>query len=292
LTGQVLHVSAVLSVVVAGIAISRRSTVAYGPQTRLIAYNVWTLWIYLLNAYVFLAIGLQLRTFVREGAQFMAVLPAALAISALVIGVRIVWVYPAAWIPRLIPAVRRRDPLPPASFLAVIGWSGMRGVVSLAAALALPTNFPNRETVLFVTFVVIFVTLVGQGLTLTPLLKWLRVWRDTDENKRETEIRLRALEAGLDRIAGMREGEGDVHMLEDLDALQNEYEHRIEHLRTSVDGQLPAERAVDFEHNIPEIEALRAERTAIMRLRDRGEIPDDIFRRIQYDLDLAESRLS
>ncbi|HLI96780.1 MAG TPA: Na+/H+ antiporter [Candidatus Baltobacteraceae bacterium] len=290
--GQTVHVSGVLAVVIAGITISRRSTVVYGPQTRLVAYNVWNLWVYVLNAYVFLAIGLHLRAYTASGFHFLTYLPAALAISAVAIVVRLLWMFPAAWIPRLIPAVRRADPLPPSSWITLIGWTGMRGIVSLAAALALPRTFAQRDVIVFITFVVIFVTLVGQGLTLSPLMRWLHVEREGDENRHELEIRLRALEAGVRRLEHLRGETTDHHALEDIEALRNEYDRRVEHLRENLDGATPAPRVTEVIHSSAEVEALRAERFAVMALRDSGEIPDDIFRRIQYDLDLAESRLS
>jgi CPA1 family monovalent cation:H+ antiporter len=290
--GQTLHVSGVLAVVIAGITISRRSSVVYGPQTRLIAFNVWNLWVYVLNAYVFLAIGLHLRTYIAAGSHFFAFLPAALAISGVAIAVRLIWMFPAAWIPRLIPAVRRTDPLPPLNRITLIGWTGMRGIVSLAAGLALPRTFPHRDEIIFITFVVIFITLVGQGLTLNPVLHWLKIEEEGDENRREIEIRLRALEAGLERLRELRGDARDEHAREDIGGLLNEYERRIDHLRAHLDGAVPAARVADVIHTTAEVEALRAERFAIMSLRDTGEVPDDIFRRIQYDLDLAESRLS
>ena len=290
LSGQAAHVSGILAVAIAGILLSRRSTAVYSPQTRLIAQNVWTLWIYVLNAFIFLAIGLQLRTFVHSGSRFLPLLPAALAISVLVILVRMAYVFPTAWIARLIPAVRIRDPLPPAGAIALIGWTGMRGIVSLAAALALPYNFPNRDTIVFITFVVIFITLVGQGLTLDPALRFLRLREGSDERKREVQIRLQALDAGLDRIRAMQDDTDDPHVQSDLARLRGEYESRIEHLRDPGSDETDESTSADL-HTYAEREALRAERNAVAELRDRGEIPDEAFRRIQYDLDLAESRL-
>lgn len=290
LTGQAAHVSGVLAVVVAGIALSRRSTVAYGPQTRLIAWNVWTLWIFILNAYTFLALGLQLRAFIQNGSHFLSELPAAIIIALVVIAVRLVWVFATAWISRLIPAVRRNDPMPPGSWLTLIGWTGMRGIVSLAAALALPVTFPHREIVVFVTFVVIFITLVGQGVTLDPVLRLLRISEEGGEEEREVEIRLQALNAGLRRILEMQGANTDGHIAGDIARLRGEYENRIEHLKAQVDPAV--ETPAPDVHTFAEKEALRAERTAVMNLRDRGDIPDDIFRSIQYDLDLAESRLA
>ena len=270
-------------------ALSRRSTLVYGPQTRLVAYNVWTLWIYVLNAYVFLAIGLQLRTFVAQGSRLFDALPAALLISAVVIVIRFAWVYPASWLTHYVRSLRACDPGVPASWLTVISWSGMRGIVSLAAALALPAGFNQRQIIVFITFVVIFITLVGQGLTLNPLLRALRVEEESNEAQHEIEIRTRALEAGLARIDELQAHPSDQHEAEDLAQLRHEYETRIAHLRA---GGKAASVLADLTHDYAEREALRAERYAVMRLRDAGEVPDDTFRRIQYDLDLAESRLS
>ncbi|HEY6234477.1 MAG TPA: cation:proton antiporter, partial [Candidatus Elarobacter sp.] len=295
---QALHVSAVLATVVAGIRLGRRSAVIYRPETRLVGENVWSLWIYVINAYVFLAIGLQLRTFVRDGSRALALLPAALAISVLLIAVRMLWVYAAAWLPRaLSPALRARDPMPRPAALALIGWTGMRGIVSLAAALALPlvaqgaAPFPARDAIVFITFVVIFVTLVGQGLTLIPLVKRLGLGREGEGDAREVEVRVAALEAGLRRIDEMRAAVDGDEERDVVERLRDEYAHRIVHLRThhvpGDDDETPASR---FDHDAQH-EALRAEREAIMQLRDRGKIPDDIFRRVQYDLDLAETRL-
>ncbi len=291
LGGQALHVSGVLAVVVAGITLSRRSSVVYSPQVRLIAWNVWSLWIFLLNAFMFLVIGLEMRTFVRSGPQVLHLLPAAVAIALLVIVVRLLWIYPTAWLARLIPAVKRNDPLPPAGVLTVIGWTGMRGIVSLAAALALPSHFPHRGLIVFITFVVIFVTLVGQGLTLDPILNWLHIREEHDESQREIELRIRALEAGLKRIDEMESETTDEHTLDDLERLRSEYTSRIEHLRREESGETAEATAAGMHEDYAEREALRAEREAIREMRNRGEIPDDAFRRIEYDLDLAESRL-
>jgi CPA1 family monovalent cation:H+ antiporter len=268
----------------------------YSPETRLVGENVWALWIYVINAFVFLAIGLQLRTFVQS-ADARALLPVALAISALLIVVRIGWVYFANWLPRaLFPRLRERDPFPPWQGVLLVAWSGMRGIVSLAAALALPLTaanapFPGRDAIVFITFVVIFVTLVGQGLSLIPLIRWLRIGRDADGEEREIEVRVAALEAGLREIDACGAKARSAEEREVLERLRDEYVHRIEHLRSHATGksgdESPASR---FDHEAQTV-VVQAERRAIVDLRDRGEIPDDIFRKVQYDLDLAETRL-
>lgn len=292
LGADALHVSAVLATVVAGIRLGQRSAVVYSPESRLVASSVWQLWIYVINAFVFLAIGLQLRALVQDRAQALGLLAPALAISALLIVVRLLWVFPQAWIPRaLFPALRARDPMPPAGQLVLIGWTGMRGIVSLAAALALPYTirngapFPARDAIVFITFVVIFVTLVGQGLTLIPLVKWLRLGRD-GEAGREIEFRIAALEAGLRATGAMSARAQTDEEREVLERLRDEYVHRIDHLR----GHGVETPASEFDH-AAQHEAIAAERQEIMRLRESGEIPDEIFRKVQYDLDLAETRL-
>jgi Na+/H+ antiporter len=298
LTAEAVHVSAVLATVAAGIRLSRRSSVIFPPETRLVADSVWRLWIYVLNAFVFLAIGMQLRSFVRDGSAALRLLPAALAISLLLIVIRLLWVLAVTSVPRLLPErLRPRGPVTPWQNVAVVGWTGMRGIVSLAAALALPfvvrggTPFPQRDAIVFVTFVVIFVTLVGQGLTLVPLVRWLRLGADEDGEEREIEVRVAALEAGLRSIDALGHQARDSEEREVLDRLRDEYVHRIEHLRShGARGAMQETPASRFDHDAQDV-ALRAERGEIMRLRDSGEIPDDIFRKVQYDLDLAETRL-
>ena len=296
LGGQALHVSAVLATVVAGIALARRSVV-FTPEGRMIGINVWTLWIYLINAFLFLAIGLQVRTIVRDDPHALGLLPPALAISAVLVVVRLLWVYPAAWLPRQIPAVARRDPLPPWPYLAVIGWSGMRGIVSLAAALALPLTtangapFPGRDAIAVVTFVVILVTLVGQGLTLIPILQWLHVSEDGDPAARDIAARIAALEEGLHELRTLDAQAADPQQHEIVQRQIDEYVHRIEHLRGHEGHRVPDESSASkYDHDV-QWRALQAERRKIATLRDDGKIPDEVFRTIQYDLDLAESRL-
>ena len=298
LSAAALHVSPVLATVVAGILLGRRSAVIYAPETRLVGENVWRLWIYVINAFVFLAIGLQLRTFVQAGSDAVALLPAALAISVVLIVVRLLWIFPMAWLPRaLLQRLRRDDPMPPLAALALVGWTGMRGIVSLAAALAIPlyaiggAPFPARDAIVFITFVVIFVTLVGQGLTLAPLVKRLRLGRDGEGEEREVEVRVAALEAGVRKLDELRAKAPGRAEHEVLERLRDEYTHRIDHLRSHRTRARPHETAESrFDHEVQDA-ALRAERRAIRHLRDRGEIPDEIFRKVQYDLDLAEARL-
>jgi len=289
-------VSGVLAAVSGGIAVSRRAAVIYGPQTRLIGVAVWNVLIYLLNGFVFLSIGTQLRTFVRDPGFVAQHIGLALWVSVVAILVRIVWVAVATYLPRrLSRRLRKSDPLPSWRFVAVIAWTGLRGIVSLAGALALPLRdaagrpFPHREAIVFVTFCAIVITLVFQGLSLIPLLRWLRIESDEDTDQREIDVRVHALRAGLERLGAIESGEHLPAEWEIIGRIKGEYENRISHLQSHLPGERESPESV-FDHRLQD-EALRAEREAIMRMRAQGKIPDEIFRRIEYDLDLAETRL-
>lgn len=175
-----------LATVVAGLVHGRSGPVIFAPTTRVPGETVWGFVVFLINGLVFILIGLQLRS-VREGLADWATAKlayATLAVVVTVIVVRIVWVFPTTYLTRLIPTVRARDPLPPWQLPAIASWAGPRGVVSLAAALALPyatkagAPFPQRNLIVFLTFAVILATLVGQGLTLAPLVRRLGVAGD------------------------------------------------------------------------------------------------------------------
>ncbi|GAC1307124.1 MAG: hypothetical protein NVSMB19_19740 [Vulcanimicrobiaceae bacterium] len=245
---------------------------------------------------MFLLIGLQLRTIVHDPSFALRELWVGLVMSALVIVVRLAWVFPATYVPRIFfPSITRREGVPSWKFTFIIGWSGMRGIVSLASALAIPAftstgaRFPGRNEIVFVAFCVIFVTLVFQGLSLIPILRWLDVPGDDDLAAREMEVRVAALRAG---IARMRELEAEFATTAEWEVegrILGEYEYRIAHLAGHLDGSHPPD-TVAFDHRLQQ-EALAAERQEIARLRDVGEIPDEIHRKINYDLDLATQRL-
>lgn len=293
--------SGVVAAMTGGIYLSRKSTQIFDPDARIVTATVWNLLFFVFNGAAFVLIGLQLRSIVRalDQRSFVEVTGWALAIAFVLIVVRIVWVFPGTYVRRwLFPKIREREgPDPPWTWVLVVGVAGMRGIVSLAAALALPFRdvqghpFPGRDAITFVTFVVIFVTLVGQGLSLLPLLRWLKLSGDGDGEEREIQVRTAALEAGLTKIAELERKHREPYEREVLLRLRNEYETRIEHFRhhgvTDAGTENPESQ---FDH-LAQTAAIHAERSAIMRLRDQGKIPDDIFRTVQYDMDLAESRL-
>ncbi|MBV8601908.1 MAG: Na+/H+ antiporter [Candidatus Eremiobacteraeota bacterium] len=296
-----LGVSGVLAAVTAGIYLSRQAPKLLTPDSRIIGYGIWEMLTYLLNAFVFLLLGLQLRGVVGVvgRAAIGPLLTWGIVISIAAIVLRFVWVFPATYLPRMLSrTLRERDPYPPWQYPFIISWSGMRGIVSLTAALALPVtvaggaHFPRREETIFITFCVIFATLVAMGLSLPLVVRALGVLEDGKMEKKEIEIRIRALEQGLQRLRELEPTFDSEVEWEVEGRIVDEYQHRIEHLSGHLDGaanpQAASEDSVD--HRLQE-EALNAERTAIQAMRTSGEIPDEIYRNIEFDLDLADARL-
>ncbi len=202
-------VSGVLSVVAAGVYLGWHST-ALTARFRLQAQLFWEMVAFLLNGLIFIMIGLQLPGILRNlnHEPLSRLATYGFLISATVVLVRIAWVFPATYLPRwLSPKMRARDPIPPWQHSVLIAWAGMRGVVSLAAAFALPLllgnrqPFPGRSYILFLTFCVILTTLVFQGLTLPILIRKLGVKDDgADRSTKSVEARLKANEAAVDFI--------------------------------------------------------------------------------------------
>jgi CPA1 family monovalent cation:H+ antiporter len=297
LGAESLHVSGVLATVAAGVYVSRRSSVIYGPQTRLIGTTVWNLMIYLFNAFAFLLIGSQVHTIASDPHFIAEHLPAAIALCVLVIVVRIVWVYPAAYLPFLLPHFRKQGiPIQPKG-IVLVAWTGLRGIVSLAAALALPLHdaagrpFPARNEIVFFTFCVILATLVGQGLSLIPLVRVLRISNEEEIEAREVAVRIAALQAGIERIVTLEADAASSDQWEVLGRLKQEYENRIMHLRGHGDARQAESPISRYDHEV-QANVIAAERRAIFGLRAAGEIPDAIFRKIEYDLDLAQARVN
>lgn len=304
LSSDQLGVSGVLAVVAAGLYIGWRAPEILSSRLRLQAYPVWEMIVFLLNGLVFILIGLQLPE-VLEGLSFhQSVSIARLCwdaafISALVIALRFAWVFPATYLPRwMSKKLRRRDPAPPWRQVVLVAWTGMRGVVSLAAALALPFTipekndapFPGRNLIIFFTFIVILVTLVLQGLTLPPLIRWLKVVDGGETDREENEARLKANLAALARLSELEQR--DKYPTDLFQRIRVEYEDRIRELEASepaASHHAPRLFSSDYEHL--QREALRVERHTVIKLRNERAINDQALRHIQRDIDLAEARL-
>jgi CPA1 family monovalent cation:H+ antiporter len=289
--------SGVLATVAAGIILGRRAATFRSPETALVSTSVWNILIYLLNALVFLLIGIEVRSMSADDGVLTRWLPTALAVTAVLIVLRMIWAFAQAYVPRAFrPGERRRDPAQ-WRWITVIGWTGLRGIVSLAAALALPLHdaaghpFPQRAAIVFITFCVIVITLVGQGLSLIPLLKLLDIGDGDDTSAYEIKVRVKALQAGLRHLQKMTEHAADDIERATLARAIAEYENRIDHLSRHAGGGVDGEsESARFDHRIQE-EAIAAERREIMALRDAGRIPDEILRKVIFDLDLAAQRL-
>ena len=294
--------SGVLAVVTAGLYLGMRMPELLSFRTRLRGGPVWEMVEFLLNGFVFILIGLQLPEVVSalsgHSIPVQRLVQYALLISLAVIVIRILWVFPATYLPRLVfKKVCRHDPYPPWRHVTIVAWTGMRGVVSLAAALALPltlrdstTPFPGRDLILFLTFVVILATLVLQGLSLPTLIRWLGIQDDRSMEREEREARLKANQAALTRLNEI--AQRDPAKEDALQRLRVEYE---DHIR-QVEGAEPESagtplRLFSSEYERLSHEALQIERVTIIKLRNQDVISDEVLRRIQRDIDLAEARL-
>ena len=293
LPAELLGVSGVLAAVTAGLYVGWRAPELASPSTRLLGFSFWEVMVYLANAVLFILVGLQLRPILSGlGGTAVAVLVGQAAlISAVVIAVRLGWVFTVPYLVRLLDRrqgqrLRRAG----ARERLVIGWSGMRGAVSLAAALALPEDFPMRNLILFLTFAVILATLVLQGLTLPSLIRRLRVTADGAEEQEELRARMAATKAALERLDELA---GEDWTRDDTVArLHGLFEFRRRRLKARAgiwedDGA--EDRSLAYQRLVREL--LQAQRQAIVRLRNQGTISNDVMHRIERELDLEDTRL-
>ena len=280
---EALHVSGVLAVVAAGLLRARYSPEIVSAETRILARSMWNILVFMLNSLVFILIGLQLSGVVSrlEGYSGWDLAAYALAISMVAILVRFAWVYFAEYL------VSR--PVPGEAF--VISWCGMRGIVSLAAALALPIElhdgspFPYRDLIIFLTFTVITVTLVVQGLTLAPLIRRLKLGADLGAREEHRLARLamgRAALAALDALVAEEKMPADL-----AERVRAEFGDRMtaaSPLAAQPDSTIACARRL-------RMAAVRAERAELIRVWRAGEISDDVLHHIEEELDYEESRL-
>jgi Na+/H+ antiporter len=299
LAAEEVRASGVLAVVTCGLFLSRRSAGFFSAPVRIQIWSVWQALNFVLNGLVFVLIGLQLpaiRASIR-GYSFGTLLLDGTLFSALLILLRLVWVFPGArlaWFAQKKLADREEKP-PQLKQVFVLGWTGMRGVVSLAAALALPVTmadgspFPQRNLIVFLTFSVIVVTLVLQGLTLPPLIRALGLASGGGPDCEEQQARRIVTEAALSHLERVKEA--------DSEEAAGLYEHLAGHYRKRLAALQPGdgngEEIKDHErYRDLSLETLRIERETAVRLRDDGRINDDVLRRIERELDLTESRLT
>jgi CPA1 family monovalent cation:H+ antiporter len=291
LPAETFHFSGVIATATCGLYLGFRSSRLLASDARVLANGTWEILVFILNGFAFMLIGLQLKV---TAAGLIGHTPAELAILSVVIALvviatRFVLIIPAVVVPRWLMTMvdPGRSQRAMASAL-VIAWAGLRGVVSLALALALPLDFPERNLLIFLTFVVIMVTLVGQGLTLPLLLRKLGISDGDAASREDTAARQIALDAGLSRLDGLRDEWPDHLPL--IHNIEERLQHRSEHLPSA--GTDDDERDQELrEHRAILGAVLGAEREAIVSARDHDEIGDEALRRLERELDLEELRL-
>jgi monovalent cation/hydrogen antiporter len=303
LMGNAVKGSGVIAVVVCGLYISRRSSTILSPGVRLQAWAVWDALEFLLNGLVFVLIGLQLPYVLDgiHGHSHLSLLKYALVFSATLVLLRLAWMYPATratwWVrTRVLKQIYER---PKSNQAFVMGWTGMRGVVALAAANSLPLTlndgspFPQRSMIIYLTFSLILVTLVLQGLSLPWLVRLLGLSAGNAQFCEEGEARHLLLQAGIDFLGERRKsakGEHEVHLYEDL---LHQYQHRLEDIdECGPDGTNPAKTSHGLTTNHLLLETIRRQREELNLLRANGRIGDNVHRDLEREFDLKESLLT
>jgi Na+/H+ antiporter len=293
LPASAIGVSGVLAAVTIGVYMGWYTPQLTNGITRISGNAFWEIVTFIVNALLFALVGLQLHGILnRLGTRSTSsVVADAALISIVVVVSRILWVPVFTYVPRaLFRSVRERDPYPPWQAPAIISWAGIRGAVSLAAALALPTDLPGRDLIVFLTFAVILVTLVGQGLTLPLLVRRLALEDDGGAEREDAKARIKAAEAALARLEEL-EAEGWVRedTAERTRGLYRFRTNRFTARYQGVDDEGVEERSQQYQRLRREL--LEAERQAVLGLRNQGIITEDVMQRVQRDIDLEDLRL-
>ncbi len=297
IAAEALHASGVISVVVCGLFLSRRSATLFSSATRLQILAVWDALEFLLNGLVFALIGFQLSYVLAgiRGYSRVRLVIYGLSVSVVLTLLRLLWVYPGARVSRFIRTrwLKQEYPLTSPRAVFVVGWTGMRGVVALAAASSLPytiadgSPLPQRNMILFLTFAVILVTLVGQGLSLPMLIRALKLEPGFEAMCEEDEARRLLLEAAIGFLEQERaqQVKGETHAFDDL---LHQYEHRSEELSRAREHEA-AEPGINL-HEL-QLDTIGKQRLKLLDLRQQGRIGDGVYRTLERELDLGELRL-
>ena len=292
LLAETAHVSGVLATLSAGLYLSRHSSRFFSSTTRLQADAVWNVLTFLLNGLLFLLIGLQLRHILEtlEAQPLASIIGESLLVSLMVILVRCAWVFSAAYLPRL----HVHDPFSNWRSVFVVAWTGLRGGISLAAALALPLslqgNAPSseRDRLIALTFGVILAALVGQGLSLIPLIRWLNLTPDGKPEQERQQARLVAAQAALTRLQDLAGQEWVPE--EQWKQLRVRYEEKAKHAsELSDEERLVKDDALAAKQRLRH-ELIEAERAAVIHVRDQGQIDGTVLHEIEHELDLEEQQ--
>lgn len=284
-----LHVSAVLACVAGGLYLRQHLSTVVSPMSRVQSRAVWDLFVFLLNALIFLILGAQFSEHIDAVApeRLVEVAIAGLWISLVIIAVRLLWVPIATWGPRWLDAdIRRREPAPRTKVVALVAWTAMRGIVSLATALALPlvladgSAFPFRAEIIVITMVVIVVTLVSQGFTLAPIIRWMRFAPEHEHANEELlarrELMRRAAEALEDEARQPGTDPADVEWL------RTELKERKREAAAQAGSSAGRQRL--------RLAMIGAQRRMLVRLRNEQVISDEVMGAIERELDFDAIR--
>ena len=283
LPAERLGASAVIAAVTAGLWLGHRGSHIMGADARLTGRAVWDTITFLLNGFVFIVMGLEIPLLLRALSlvEALRLVGIGVVVTLVLVAVRALWLGITVTLPQ-----RLRGRPDAGTCSVVLGWAGMRGVVSLAAALALPLSVPGREAVIIVTVTVIVFTLIGQGLTLPWVIRRLGMGQDIGLREEEGRARAALLEAAgrrIDELYPVWPGHRPL-----LDQLRETYRHRSEHVeRAAADGH---DQEL-IEHREIRSTVSAAERAALLRLRAAGEISEDVLRQLERELDLEERRM-
>jgi Na+/H+ antiporter len=295
--------SGVLATVSAGLFISWNGLYLISAATRLQGIFFWDFFVYLIEGMVFLITGLQARTLLSRIGDYPAseLIKSATIVTAVVIAARFLWIYPATYLPRwLFPAIRRRDPSPPWQWPFALAFTGVRGIVSLAAALSIPfvtpsgRPFPERDLILFLAFSVILVTLVVQGLALPAVIRALGLAHSGHREQvaaktQEQGARQAAVAAAIGQLDGLISQRGLSETI--AQALRARHHDRLRRLERRGQNDEESRIATDL-HDEIDLLIIDAERQHINKLFRDGDLDDDSRRRIERELDLREAQLS
>ncbi|MFZ1307322.1 MAG: Na+/H+ antiporter [Ferruginibacter sp.] len=310
LAAEHFHMSGVLAVVTTGLLIARKSPEIFASQARMRIRVVWDTIIFLLNGFVFILIGLQLPSIIKDLGRypFATILGYGLIISLVTILVRIIWVFGGAYWLNVSQKNKKEDnkvhadPQNTWKNVMVVAWTGTRGVISLAAALALPlvlhdgTAFPKRSSIIFFAFVVIFVTLVVQGLSLPLLIRWLKIKAEDNTDEEEKELQLYLANSTLHFIEHEFPVQGDNKLQQQM---KYKYEQQIRKLTKEIQLHKRA-RYFNYEVNLPEpdnlltakLEISKFQRELLIKLHKDGDFSDTAIRHIEREMDIDELKLN
>jgi Na+/H+ antiporter len=294
-----LHLSGVIATVAGGLYAGRMLPRVASPETRVEAKALWNVTLLAVNALVFTLIGLQLPSIIKELGELRKtqLWLWALALTIAVIAIRFIWVFPATWLPRLlVPGLAKRDPMPPVGAIIVIGWTGMRGIVSLATALAIPETFADGSTfverplLIFLVYAVILLTLIIPTVTLPMLTKLLKLKDLSEGQNDEVKARVAMTQAAINRISELRAK--DKHNQSILHDLCRRYQRQLDRLSPNLESNAystldPAEQQT----RALVLELFNLERGILHDLRSRGDLYDEVYHQLGDELDLEALRV-